>query len=249
MGKPYIGVTGFTDFGQQALPLSLMKGTNHLLMVGVLASLKTLRREAGRNEKRFPSLEMIGSIFYDDPLALNLIHYNTSEPSSLAGQIAVLRGWVGECCHGIQLNVRWPDLKELREIRRQWPKARIVLQCGAGALGELQYNPVDICHRLTFYTQEGVIDDVLIDPSGGRGQLLDLTLVEPLVRKLYDDHFPIGVGIAGGLTATTVNNLDPLVKQYPDLSIDAEGGLRTPDDQLNEDWVDWYVQAAQKMFT
>jgi phosphoribosylanthranilate isomerase len=94
-----------------------------------------------------------------------------------------------------------------------------------------------------------VIDDVLIDPSGGQGQLLDLTRVEPLVHKLYEDHLPIGVGIAGGLTATTVNNLDLLVKQYPDLSIDAEGGLRTPDDQLNEDQVDWYVQAAQKMFT
>lgn len=246
---PYIGVTGFTEFGQQAVPLSHMKGSARLLMVGVLASLKTLRREAGRNHDRFPPLEDIASIFYNDPRALNLIHYNTSEPNSLAGQIAVLRGWVGEHCDGIQLNVRWPQLKELAEIRQQWPAARIVLQCGSGALGGVDYRPDEFRHKLTFYAQDHLIDDVLIDPSGGRGNPLDMRLVEPLVRTLYEGHFPIGIGLAGGLSAATLDVIEPLIRDFPDLSIDAEGGLRTPDDALDQDEVEQYLESATRRFT
>jgi len=244
---PYIGVTGFTWFGEK-IPIGWLDGSARLLMIGVLVSLKTLRNQDDRNLFRFPRLTSIKDIFLPGVQLLNLVHYNTSEPASLAGQIAVLRGWIGNDCDGLQLNVCWPDMGELAKIRKYWPAARIVLQCGSAALERVHYRPGHLCHLLTAYLQEKLIDDVLIDPSGGRGQPLDVGVIQPLVQAIYERELPVEVGIAGGLSPTTLHTIEPLIRAYPKLSIDAEGGLRTPDDHLDEGLVNNYIRIATAMF-
>jgi len=42
----------------------------------------------------------------------------------------------------------------------------------------------------------------------------------------------VGIGVAGGLDAENVRELAPLLRDWPDLSLDAEGRLREADDTL-----------------
>ncbi|MDP3947688.1 MAG: hypothetical protein Q8Q41_03295, partial [bacterium] len=138
------------------------------LMVGVLASSKTL---AGRTNKwpgRYPKMERISEIFQVHPAALNLIHYNTDEPETLSDQLLRLVEISGENLHGFQLNVAWPLVEELEKFHEatSW-KQRLVLQVGGGAMARVEHSPQKFADMVALYGGfVGVVDDVLIDPSG-----------------------------------------------------------------------------------
>lgn len=259
----YIGITGFAHtrelWGElHQHRIQQAASANRLLMVGVLASLETLTNRPHRRAHRYPHLSLIGKLFTTDDGVLNIIHYHTSEPESLAGQLTVLMRWAGEQCHGVQLNVAWPDPQELAKFRRRHPSVRLVLQCGAKALRQVTLIN-DFTHRLRDYTMDNLIDDLLIDPSGGQGKPFDLMLEQHQLRILRDAGFldqrldqgraighPLGIGVAGGLGASNLDSLAELLREFPQLSIDAEARLRDGHDELAvHEATTYVVQAAQ----
>src|SRR5258706_14925340 len=85
MYAPYIGVTGFTNFREveaalDVFPASLTPGS-HQLMVGVLATWKSLRGIPINPKwlKQMPDKEKIGDLFPVDYRTVNLVHYSIEE--------------------------------------------------------------------------------------------------------------------------------------------------------------------------
>jgi hypothetical protein len=98
----------------------------------------------------------------------------------------------------------------------------IVLQANSTSLAEL--SPKEFATSIKRYTP--MISSVLIDGSGGRGVPLDAEKVRPYIDSIYD--LDVNVGIAGGLSDAALEPLaGDLLQRFPQLSVDAESGLRT----------------------
>ncbi|MDI6734376.1 MAG: hypothetical protein QMD50_02710 [Patescibacteria group bacterium] len=54
--------------------------------------------------------------------------------------------------------------------------------------------------------------------------------------------------VAGGLQAKNLDLLKPLIKEFPELSIDAEGKLRDEKDKLDFIAVKKYLEKAKEIF-
>src|SRR3972149_5500104 len=105
----YIGVTGFTQKRDAECVLEMYDSLEHeplrKLMIGVLASKKTLNGLPGKYPKRYPATKDIAAIFPDHPYAVNLIHFATDTPESLRDDLTQLTALGGPNFHGFQLNM------------------------------------------------------------------------------------------------------------------------------------------------
>ena len=247
--KPYIGVTGFMSF-EETFALEcripgMIDSDQHpyTFMCGVLASWKTLSHQPLGDPKRYPLLEDIHRIFpVRREKRLNLIHYNSREPG-LHRQLSRLQEVCGHV-EGFQLNIAWPDVGELTAWRQSAPRrTRLVLQVGAGAYILVGTDPKALVARLRGYG--AIMTDILFDLSGGRGQPIDLDRARPALSELYAAFGDsCGIGVAGGLGPDSLDLIDPLLAEFPSLSFDAEGRLRTPEDDLDLDKARDYLRAA-----
>lgn len=241
LGSPYLGITGFTTAAEARHALGLLPPSpGRLLMIGVLASNRTCAGLPERNPRRNPAVEAIPGIFQDHPRVLNLLHYYTDEPGTLGRQLADLAGRAGPNLHGFQINVAWPTRADLEELRSARSGLRIVLQMGAG---QLAGSPKDAARQAREVA--GLADDLLLDASAGQGLPLDPEAVRPFLRELADSG--LGLGVAGGLCAATLDLLEPLLAEFPGLSFDAESRLRDEEDRLDLERVREYVEAGLRL--
>ena len=245
--KPYIGITGFMHRGEVDAVLGVFpEDSPRKLMVGVLASEKTLSGQTNKRPGRYPDRLAVQHIFSDSPLALNLVHYNTKNPETLTTQMrAFAELFGGPYFHGFQLNVAWPSPSKLANYRATC-KGVIVLQIGAHAVEMVDNSPEKLAERVAEY--RGLVEYVLLDPSGGKGQPFDTEQARLYLRALAEKDLGIGLGVAGGLSAETLYLVEPLVEEFPDLSIDAEGRLRDENDNLDLEAAKRYASAALKLF-
>lgn len=247
MRKPYIGITGFMSLGDALHVLNAVPtNTNRLVMVGVLASLKTMRGIQNKWPNRYPTMDKIAGIFPDHPLTLNLIHYNTKEKETLGDQLIAMTRFGGANTHGFQLNIAWPEPDILREYKKVHPTKQIVLQVGGHAFEMVNNSPERLALRVAEYDE--IVEYVLLDPSGGYGKPFDPDRAHDYLVALREKNLNIGLGVAGGLSPSTLNLVEPLAKEFPDLSVDAEGRLRTQEDHLDLNVASEYLRKALAMF-
>jgi hypothetical protein len=242
---PYVGVTGLRHLLEVIRALSLVpEQSKRRLMVGVLMSSKTLAGQANKWPGRYPKKEAVAGIFVNDPRALNLVHYSTDEPDTLCDQLEAVAAIAGPNLDGFQLNVAWPPISQIIEYRLRHPDHFIVLQIGGRAMSSLGNQPQQVAERVNFY--EADIDAVLVDGSGGAGH--PITQFDENFLRAIQQHCNthLGLGIAGGLGPNTLHSLNALIRDFPDLSIDAEGRLRTPmpEDVLSWNYVRPYLEDA-----
>ena len=247
MRKPYIGITGFMSSDDALHMLDVVPThSNRLIMVGVLASLKTMRGIQNKWPNRYPAMDKIARIFPKHPGALNLIHYNTKEKETLGEQLVAMTEFGGANMHGFQLNIAWPALDVLAEYKKAYPAKQIVLQVGGHAFEMVNNSPEQLAEQVAEYDE--VAEYVLLDPSGGYGKPFNSERAREYLLALREKNLRIGLGVAGGLSPTTLNLVEPLVREFPDLSIDAESRLRTPEDRLDVNLGRAYIQKASSMF-
>ena len=91
-------------------------------------------------------------------------------------------------------------------------------------MDEISDDPIRLVNRVRKY--QGLVNYVLLDPSGGTGRLFNPEELKKFLGRLYEAQLDLSYGVAGGLSPTTLNLLESLVKEFPNLSIDAEGRLR-----------------------
>ncbi len=246
---PYIGVTGFMSREEVSQALTAVsRETAYRLMVGVLMSSKTLAGQTNKWPGRYPKKESVADIFIDDPRALNLIHYNTDTPEMLASEVGQIVELAGPHLDGFQFNVKWPDHPlQLKAVREMFPDLYLLLQIGGRAMEEIlsfgRY-PMELLKTMVgWYLPH--IDAILIDPRGGKGELLNTAKGAEWLRAARELS-GIEVGISGGLGSVTTHLIEPLAKKFPRLNIDAEGQLRTPkpEDALDMKAVEGYIVLA-----
>jgi hypothetical protein len=231
----YVGVAGITTRAEaDAVLAAIPPGFPRRVALGVLASAKTLA--GGERNARSARIEHIGGIFSTDPRALNLLHYFTRTTGPAL--VAELRNaaYFGQgLCHGLQLNITWPDPVDLRIFLaslRHRARPRLVLQLGPAALEAVDWNMHALVDRLSEYVIERAISDVLIDASGGNGRSFEdskaasLVRAIPILRAAFPD---LGIGIAGGLSPQRLPNRSLL----DGVSIDVESGVRDACDALH----------------
>lgn len=247
MHAPYIGITGFTNRKDAEEVLSILqKESERKLMVGVLMSQKTFEGGTNKWPNRYPRVEQCAHIFPEHPLALNLIHYNTKDRSTLFDQMVQVTHIAGPNFHGFQLNVAWPEVRALERYRLRYPDKKIVLQIGGLAFEVVGHSPAELVRSLQRYAR--CIDYVLLDPSGGWGKPFDTAKVHEYLQALIFALVPFRLGVAGGLSPTTLHLIEPLAREFPDLCIDAEGRLRDANDCLDLPLAKDYVLRALAIF-
>ncbi|HUD03913.1 MAG TPA: hypothetical protein VMR73_00265 [Candidatus Paceibacterota bacterium] len=279
--QTYIGVTGFMTPEEIASAYSVVpqrkqeprlkvgfpKYRDHSLMIGILASWKSLRGIPLKPEwqKRYPkNTAEIKNIFVSagkpestfDPL--RLIHYSCGKNvDDLAHDLRMMKDEVGQSFDGFQLNIPWPDPEVLGEVLEphdfdpdgvgDWGDA-VILQIGQAAIEMAHNSPHEITSRLKKY--EGVIDGVLLDPSGGQGKIFDCGQAQKILHAINIENNNLSVGIAGGLCAETLHLLQPLIRRgLSSMSIDAEGRIRNKDGDMDIPAMQKYLVEAFEMFS
>ena len=244
--NPYIGVTGFMSRSEVLETLNQLPETDRAIMIGVLASQKTLEGQKPGQPKRYPKIEQIADIFVGDSKALNLVHYNTRDQSTICDQLIQLSDLSGKHCNGIQLNIAWPDPSQIRAFRTFHPNLTLVLQVGKQAFEMVENSTSDLAQKVLEY--QGYIDRILIDFSGGQGKIVDTKMITQCLTAITALNLNIGLGIAGGLCSDALKRIEILTAFFPSLSIDAEGRLRTTNDNLDLKKVHRYLDQAAIIF-
>lgn len=248
---PYIGITDFMAYWQVQAMLKLFnsqrrpKSHNRLLHVGVMMSYKTLHGIPTKWANAFPPKETIAGIFSSDK-TYNCLHYadysvaDLDLPRSLSLAL--------ECCgigvRAIQLDMPWPDPGQVWDgVDRSRKRLEVILQLGRRAFEEVENDPQQLVEKLEDYRD--VIHRVLLDKSGGEGRGMNADELLPFARAIRARFKKIGLVVAGGLGPETMRLVEPIAREFPDVSIDAQGKLRPSGNAL--DPVDWNMAGAYLM--
>lgn len=237
---PYIGITDFLDSSQVQRMLNVFNtnleaGQKRRLHVGVMMSYKTLNNLGTCFAKAFPPKEKIASIFSSDGV-MNCLHYADYEGILVYENLIRAIGFGGIGMNALQLDMVWPDPTVVEEaVRISQKRLEVILQIGLNSIVKAGNSIEGIVKYLEEY--EGIIQHVLLDKSMGQGLVMDSVGFIPFIEAIKESFPNLGIAVAGGLGPDTIELLKPLVRRFPDISIDAQGRLRSSGNIL--DPVEW----------
>lgn len=221
----YIGVTDFTNANQAGMMLDLVPSEHrYSLMVGTMMSYKVLN---GINSKwaTAPSWCKPGDLsrpFVAHPKAFNTLHWADYDGVTGLGDLNTAVMLSGPNLHALQLDMIWPSHRLVKYFaeRHDIP---VVLQVGRAAVA-LAQDLDGIARYLESYGDS--ISYALLDMSGGEGKPLDPEATLSRLRFLAPRFPQLRFAVAGGLGPDTLDLLVPIMTEFPDISIDAQGKLR-----------------------
>lgn len=240
----YIGIIDFMNFGQVQDMLKVFdanrpSGSNRKLHVGVMMSYKTLYGIETRWSKAFPPKEEIANIFSSDE-TMNCLHYADYEAVDIFQSLCEAIHYGGIGIDALQLDMVWPDPGYVANATHASRKRlEVILQVSKRAFEEANDDPQEVVERLRDY--EGVVQRVLLDRSMGRGLGMDSAELIPFARAIKEAFPDFGLVVAGGLGPDSIGLVEPLIREFPDVSIDAEGRLRPSGSALEP--IDWSLAA------
>lgn len=208
---------------------------NRRLMVGVMMSFKTLTGEPSKWAAAWPKNEEVRDIFVRHPFVFNTLHYADYDSNTTLWHLLEAAKFGGPRLQAIQLDMIWPPDVIIKGLKRKFPDLKVVLQINTLALEAVENKPDLLIEWLRKYN--GILDYVLLDKSHGKGLGMDAQGLLPFVRAI-SDHLPnLQIGVAGGLGPSTMDLVLPIVHEFPNVSIDAQGKLRPSGSAL--DPIDW----------
>lgn len=254
---PYIGICDFPS-AEQALRsadhfdrlCTSPKMSARKLMVGVMMSYKTLRDLPTKWKSAWPNPKEIHKIFENHPRVLNTLHYADFDGSTRASDLIVATSYGGENIHAIQLDMIWPSPEMIQVFKHFNPNLKVILQVNGRSLNEYDHNPVRVAFKIKKYGSS--IDGILLDKSHGKGLGMDALAMLPFIHEISNRCKSLTLAVAGGLGPETIHLLQPIVKEFPQISIDAQGRLRQSGNSL--DPINWglahkYLVQAVRMFS
>lgn len=266
MPVPYVGVSGVVSPEQQrwireaAQPI-IDSGRQLLLGVKAVRTTHWLEKPNTYGSEHYPVGDDIATSMLelrDGEMGIAQVYLNLKKARQ-AGEkgyeqkfIKKLLGRDAAWLSGIQFDMLpWHKddySKLLQLIKDDSPIPHdVLLQCYGKIMQ--QHSPTQVRELLKQY--EGLADYVLLDASHGQGKRLDVEQLKPYIDELYGID-GVGLGIAGGLDASVVaDELPVLLMDYPNLSFDAEGRLRLPEQtgshKLDQTTTTQYLQAAAEV--
>lgn len=240
MFVPYIGITDFMNGEQVDNMLTVFKnnlppGQNRRLHVGVMMSYKTLNDFETKWTKAFPPKESIADIFGSRE-TMNCLHYADYTSTEVSKSLARAIKFGGDGITALQLDMVWPEPADIaRACEMAGKKPLVILQVGKNAMAECAESPEVVAVKLLSY--QGIVDCVLLDKSMGTGLGMDAVALRPYVLEMKEIVPELAIAVAGGLGPDSMDLVEPLVNEFPDISIDAQGRLRPSRSAL--DPIDW----------
>ncbi len=206
--EPYIGVTGVkTDYEALSLVKSFkeadIKSIGYIGMIGILSSSKRLLSDS--------HLEDVASIALASQSSdtVSIVHYYTPDPGNLEKEmnelIVGVRRIDESALDGVQINIPWPEPKVLCRLKKAY-NLQFVLQMGPRVLID---NASEKTLLKQIQTYRGIVEYILIDPSGGHGKNLDFTTAEKfssLIEEAFEgcSNLPVVI-FSGGLSDENVS--------------------------------------------
>lgn len=226
---PYIGVTGFRDEVQVKEMREIFNaysspGSDRVLHAGVMTSYRAIRGLPHSWQHAFPATEEIASILsFED--VYNCVHYaDFRTRNEVWGYLVMAIHYGGKHIHALQLDMTWPDPDQIAKALDHYKKPlEVILQIGRDAFDAIHDDPRCLVEKLEKY--QGAIRRVLLDKSMGGGLPLDADGLLPFTLAIKEYYPQLGIAVAGGLGPHTLDLVLPLLKRFPDLSIDAQGQL------------------------
>jgi len=235
--KQYIGITGFKTRAEVEAVNEMIE--DQYIMFGILASKKRMDnpRIPGKRSPAFQDIRALTK----DVRGWPVLHYFSTTKSGLAEE--VLQATSNSGCKGVQLNQDWPEPQEVERLHSN--DLEVILQIPKRAQTSIE----EVARRAKEY--EGIVNYVLVDPSGGLGEEFNLGYGVALMHALRESLPESGIGIAGGFSPTNVyNRVQELRKLFSyDFSIDTETRVRTNDTvHLDEARMKKYLSEATQAF-
>lgn len=246
---PYIGITDFMSAEQSLAMLKLFSviidgKIPHKLMIGVMMSYKTLHGLDTKWTPAFPLKERVSGVFVRHPKAFNTLHYADYTNTDVFDSLTRAISYGGINIDAIQLDMIWPDPDEVANAVHSSRKAiSVILQVGTNAIADAGETPQAVVDRLEPY--DGIIDGVLLDKSAGTGTAMNAETLLPFIEAIYQQKPWLKIAVAGGLGPATMHLAEPIIAQYPGMSIDAQGRLRPSGSAL--DPIDWSLAETYLM--
>lgn len=223
---------------------------NRKVMIGVMTSPLVLNDDLPIPDfvlkevrAKFPAREEMATGFIDDPDVFNTIHYadlygpegpwEAGASPNVCKNLELCVEYGGEHLHAIQIDVTWPDAGEVIMFKEKHPDVALVLQVGTFAFEATEGDIEAVVDRL--YEYGDAIDYVLLDMSMGKGAGMDAGGLLPLLRAIRERMPGLGLAVAGGLGPDSLDQLEVIAKEFPDVSIDAQGNLKPADSPRDED--------------
>jgi phosphoribosylanthranilate isomerase len=239
----YIGVTGITSADDSEILyqhfLEQCEVEKISFMRGVLVSDKVLNGVSTSN--RYVRKNDLSTIFSEAHKTHNLVHYNTQNPQNLYYEMCDVLDWTPNLS-GFQLNVFQPDIFQVIEFLSRFPDQHMVFQIKAKYFDGDDNNVSKVLHNLV-RVYGGIFDTFLVEQSD-----IDLGRTRKIVEILDDLVGKESVGVAGGLSPSSVASLKDLVTTYPEISIGAESGLRDENDRFVLDKAKEYISKAVSLY-
>ena len=184
---------------------------------------------------------------------MNCIHYADYEGRDFGNSLREVIRFGGDGMTALQLDMVWPDHEVLADVlsgvmARSGRKFEVILQVGQNALEQAGDDPTKVVARLRPY--RGFITHVLLDKSMGRGLGMSARALRPHIIEIRSKLPELGIAVAGGLGPRTLHLVEPLLAEFPDLSIDAQSKLRPSGNALHPidwDWAAEYLGKAIRM--
>ena len=212
---------------------------NRKVMIGVMAGHFTLRPDAEWGEGQravFPTREEMANGFTDDPDVFNTVHfadlYRPREKQTLFEDLELVVEYSGDHLHAIQLDVTWPEVDDIDRFKDKHRDIAVVLQLGEAAFDMVEHDPQKMVDELDKYGDS--IDYVLLDLSMGKGRAMQAEELMGALQLIRQELPGLGMAVAGGLGPESVHLLEPITKEFPDISIDAQGRLKPTDAPLDD---------------
>lgn len=251
LGKLYEGYFGVCDVYSPAEARNMAaalresrRNPHRKVMIGVMTHPAVLKDDPRvphevRDSIRgiFPAKEEMSGGFTDDPDVLNTVHYadlygpngprKAGESPDVYDNLELAVQYGGEHLHAIQLDLTWPSTDEIQRFKAKHPDIVIILQVGKFAIEEVGGDPQEVVGHLREYGKS--VDYVLLDMSMGMGADMDASGLVSMLRTIRGELPGLGLAVAGGLGPESVGLLEPIAREFPDISIDAQGNLKHRD--------------------
>ena len=272
--KPYVGISGLIEPQQQFVYEDARRSHEVLRRRGLLMGVKAVHNtqwldrpnKYGRNwypvggeEFRYALTD--SDVFYESEMGVAQMYL---DPESIRKQPDYPEQFVDRV---MARGERWlthlqfdmlpfhdPESREwgnvISRIRRRG--YGVIMQCHGPAMAQGAEVALGQLRRLPR------LDYVLFDASHGTGKRLDTQALLPFLDAAYNDTElearGTNFGLAGGLSAAIVyDELQPVVRAFPEVSWDAEGRLHVPLDspknagKLDDDAVRAYLDASAQV--